>query len=202
MCVVYGPKCKKSSVQEHNTFKSEFTPMSVYHLCTSLTVLFLGDFNYHANAVANVYTKELFGLFECFGLKNDVEIEADIFKGNTLDLVITRETELLLMDITTDSSVTSDHTAVIFAIPSPKPLSEYKTMKFHRWKSLKLGAFKADLSMWEIHLILQQFSCIGIRYSISQEICTRFLLCCALLWLYIDWFSHIHQAYFTGTVAI
>ena len=39
-------------------------------------------------------------------------------------------------------------------------------------------------------------------YSISQELCTRFLLCCALLWLYIDWFSHIHQAYFTGTVAI
>ena len=25
-------------------------------------------------------------------------------------------------------------------------------------------------------------------YSISQEICTRFLLCCALLWLYMDWF--------------
>ena len=24
----------------------------------------------------------------------------------------------------------------------------------------------------------------------------------ALLWLYIDWFSHIHQAFFTGTVAI
>ena len=42
----------------------------------------------------------------------------------------------------------------------------------------------------------------AVKYSISQEICTRFLLCCALLWLYIDWFSHIHQAYFTGTVAI
>ena len=42
----------------------------------------------------------------------------------------------------------------------------------------------------------------GTIYSISQEICTRFLLCCALLWLYIDWFSHIHQAYFTGTLAI
>ena len=39
-------------------------------------------------------------------------------------------------------------------------------------------------------------------YSTSQEKCTRFLLCCALLWLYIDWFSHIHQAYFTGAVAI
>ena len=41
-----------------------------------------------------------------------------------------------------------------------------------------------------------------MMYSISQDICTRFLLCCALLWLYIDWFSYIHQAYFTGTVAI
>ena len=39
-------------------------------------------------------------------------------------------------------------------------------------------------------------------YSTSQEICTRLLLCCALLWLCTDWFTHIHQAYFTGTVAI
>ena len=44
--------------------------------------------------------------------------------------------------------------------------------------------------------------CRGSPVSIPQEICTRFLRCCALLWLYIDWFSHIHQAYFTGTVAI
>ena len=43
---------------------------------------------------------------------------------------------------------------------------------------------------------------MGWNYSISQKICTRFLLCCALLWLYIDWISHIHQAYFTGTGAI
>ena len=37
---------------------------------------------------------------------------------------------------------------------------------------------------------------IDRSYSISQEICTRFLLCCALLWLYIDWFSHIHHGFF------
>ena len=43
---------------------------------------------------------------------------------------------------------------------------------------------------------------IFVIYSVSQEICTRVLLCCALLWLYISWFSYIHQAYFTGTVAI
>ena len=41
-----------------------------------------------------------------------------------------------------------------------------------------------------IELILDRL----LIYSISQEICTQFLLSCALLWLYIDWFSHIHQA--------
>ena len=34
------------------------------------------------------------------------------------------------------------------------------------------------------------YTCFRV-YSISQEICTRFFLYCALLWLYIDWFSHI-----------
>ena len=60
----------------------------------------------------------------------------------------------------------------------------------------------ASLSLDEIikHLFRRRDSCAF--YSISQEICTRFLLCCALLGLYIDWFSHIHQAYFAGTLTI
>ena len=55
--------------------------------------------------------------------------------------------------------------------------------------------FSIDMNLMEILFYTHP-------YSISQEICTQFLLCYALLWLYIDWFSHIHQAYFTGTVAI
>ena len=60
-------------------------------------------------------------------------------------------------------------------------------------KELSQHWLRLGLSVWWLQTI---------TYSISQDICTRFLLCCALLWLYIDWFSHIHQAYFTGTVAI
>ena len=91
-------------------------------------MLLLGDFNYHVNAETNVHTIEFLGLLQCFGLKNHVEVETHM-KGNTLDLVITRENELLSMDITTDTSVTSDHAAVLFGIPVPKPLSEDKTTK-------------------------------------------------------------------------
>ena len=90
MCVVYAPECKQWSAQAHNTFISEFTPILADHLCKSLNVLLLGDFNYHVNAETNAYTKEFLGLLECFGLKNHVEVKTHI-KGNTLDLVITRE---------------------------------------------------------------------------------------------------------------
>ena len=68
----------------------------------------------------------------------------------------------------------------------------------NRSMCLRYIFFNLDIPIKELQL-LSRYTCM---YSISQEICTRFLLCCALLWLYIDWLSHIHQAYFTGTVAI
>ena len=63
---------------------------------------------------------------------------------------------------------------------------------------------RVDMLGWKLnHVSKRATGIVSVMiYSISQEICTRFLLCCALLWLYIGWFSHIHQAYFTGTVAI
>ena len=54
-----------------------------------------------------------------------------------------------------------------------------------------LSNWSQDISWWfvcERRYALMEISgshkCM--MYSISQEICTRFLLCCALLWLYID----------------
>ena len=89
-------------------------------------------------------------------------------------------------------------------------LSILKLQRLHRW-SLGMDKLFHPALYWAcnylsviglklIHIIKETLGVLV--YSISQEICTRFLLCCALLWLYIDWFSHIHQAYFTGTVAI
>ena len=62
------------------------------------------------------------------------------------------------MNIITDTSVTSDDAAVLFGISAPKPLSENKTTKCRRWKSLDLDAFKSDLSISDIHLILESNS--------------------------------------------
>ena len=62
--------------------------------------------------------------------------------------------------------------------------------------------FKMSCGLCGTNVVNTNFHIPMAQYSISQEICTRFLLCCALLWLYIDWFSHIHQAYFTGKATL
>ena len=116
---------------------------------TVTNVSLLGDYNYHANAEANVYSKTFFSL-ERFSLRNPVEMETHI-KGNILNFVITREIVFLPMDITTDTIVASDYVAVVFGIRAPKPLSKNKSKKFRRWKLLNLDAFKADLSVSDIH---------------------------------------------------
>ena len=79
------------------------------------------------------------------------------------------------------------------------PLGAFMT-SYHHYYDITHTCYHYICSLWVPEFPLR---CkVLYLYSISQEICTRFLLCCALLWLYIDWFSHIHQAYFTSTVAI
>ena len=80
-------------------------------------------------------------------------------------------------------------------------LSWQRICIFFIWILLKCLIDKSS-SLIQVMALCHQATSHYLKYGISQEICTWFLLCCALLWLYIDWFSHIHQAYFTGTVAI
>ena len=85
----------------------------------------------------------------------------------------------------------------------------YSLQGFH-FLSNKYPSYNRQLKSWKTYHQLVSFCAVTIKifilvklkitqslwvehghwwmYSISQEICTRFLLCCALLWLYIDWF--------------
>ena len=67
--------------------------------------------------------------------------------------------------------------------------------KHHIGKLLNLGRIPYCIKSW-------LSMCPGHRSLHIQYIPRNMHTVFALLWLYIDWFSHIHQAYFTGTVAI
>ena len=68
-CVDDAVEWKKSSAQAHNPF-SEFTPMLADHLFTPSNLLLLDDYNYYANAEANVYTKTFFSLLENYWIRH------------------------------------------------------------------------------------------------------------------------------------
>ena len=60
----------------------------------------------------------------------------------------------------------------------------------------QIGSMLSKQKRWQMWRI-DFDGCDQVQY-ILRNMHTVF----ALLWLYIDWFSHIHQAYFSGTVAI
>ena len=66
-----------------------------------------------------------------------------------------------------------------------KFILDQQRMHFIHWNSLE-------------NAIRTLAACLFMLQYIPRNMHTVF----ALLWLYIDWFSHIHQAYFTGTVSI
>ena len=58
--------------------------------------------------------------------------------GHTLDLVISRPTELTFSNIAFDNSVTSDHSMVICNVSVPKLSIPQKIIAFRQWKKVDL----------------------------------------------------------------
>ena len=79
--------------------------------------------------------------------------------------------------------VESDMTQL--AATSPIPIVEHNSLCCRRWLSKQLySTANIRLCIYWLKQITEFIH--KMIYSISQEICTRFLLCCALLWLYIE----------------
>jgi exonuclease III len=76
------------------TFFDEFWDLLSYYNAYKNEVIFVGDFNIHVNKPTDVSTKKLTELLDLFGLQQHITSPTHR-GGNTLDLVITRETSIL-----------------------------------------------------------------------------------------------------------
>ena len=75
-------------------------------------------------------------------------------------------------------STTCNRVAKWWKIEIRFSVSSYKFSMAHAKYLINVVVGARAIHLYTLHVILS--------YSISQEICTRFLLCYALLWLYID----------------
>ena len=123
-------------------------------MSTLNNLLIVGDFNYHVNNTVDSHARALLGTLDSCGLTQHVHLPTHV-KGNTLDLVFSREGELNPNKICIDTSVPSDHFTVLFNINIKKVKINTKISKSRNWKTFSLDRFISDLKDAGLDSVLQ-----------------------------------------------
>ena len=66
-------------------------------------------------------------------------------KGHTLDLVITRDSDTLVSNVKTDSSLPSDHSAIKCELAISRPPATRKEIRFRKVRTVNIESFKEDI---------------------------------------------------------
>ena len=96
-------------------------------------------------------------------------------KGHTLDLVLTREYELQVLNLRTDESVPSDHKAVLFSLRVERPPRLQKSITFRRWKSLNHSEFKSDMLESSLSSMLHEGADVDAGIALYNDVLRELL---------------------------
>ena len=108
-------------------------------------LIILGDFNLHVNQVFNSEVIRFNSILSSFGLSQLVDQPTHV-AGNTLDLLITNQTQMQIKDICVDHVNFSDHSFVFFKFPFECNKSELKTVSMKIYKEVNFDDFKMKVT--------------------------------------------------------
>ena len=100
--------------------------------------------NIHVDDASDADACNFLDLLESLGLQQHVRGPTHIHE-HTLDLVVTRLAENIILDTPTADRYLSDHSAILCKLTSSKPLNTIKEEKFRRTKSVDICALSCDL---------------------------------------------------------
>ena len=121
-------------------FHSEFTELLTIQLARdSFKPLVLGDFNIHVNTPEEASARKFLETISAFDFNQHVNFPTHLL-GNTLDLIITRE-DLGITNLSTDSTVRSDHQAILFKLKSPRPGLPQQSLQYRSWAKVDIASF-------------------------------------------------------------
>jgi hypothetical protein len=145
LAVVYRPPAGGKSGQPTAVFLDEFHKYVDGLATTSGRLLIVGDFNFHFEDVNDIDAQKFKDLLFGFDLQQHV-VGPTHKHGHMLDLVITRCLELDVQNLLTHGAVISDHSAVSFVLPHPKPVAGRKKVTFRKLKDIDIPAFQNDIT--------------------------------------------------------
>ncbi len=144
LCIVYHPPYSQSNPISNGTFLEEFDDyLDSIVLCDELLCI-SGDFNIHMNKPNDTDQIRLSSMLKSYGLINHVTVPTHKH-GNTLDLIITRDNEELILSKPKAGYMISDHCFITTRLGFPCPNFTVKSISHRNIKGIDLPAFKSDL---------------------------------------------------------
>ena len=142
VCVVYRPPSIDGI--SGGTFFHENAKLFEILSIDKKRLLLLGDFNFPLNKCKEPNSIKFTKLLEEFSLQQHVTLPT-CKSLNTLDLVITRSSNEILLTKPKVKDFISDHAAIICHLCCPKPSAESKQFSYRRIKDIDVPAFKNDI---------------------------------------------------------
>ena len=113
------------------------------------TILIGGDFNVHIELFENNDFKNLRDMLTTFSAVNHVHVPTHI-RGHTLDLLITREHDHIIVQPPESPAFISDHCFIRCETTFKKQAPKEKEITFRRLKAINLPKFKSDIEASEL----------------------------------------------------
>ena len=142
--LIYRPPPSARNKLTIPKFMEEFALLLDRQTLTPGELILLGDFNFHFENCNDPSTSQLLSILESRNFTQHVQ-EATHNKGHLLDLVITRNSEQLVSNVSVHYPMISDHHSIQFTMSLKRPLALKKTIQFRKYKAIDIEALKHDI---------------------------------------------------------
>ena len=141
---MYRPPSGGKSGQPVSVFQKEFQDYVDSHASSVGKLLVVGDFNLHMDSTSSQEATQFRELLFSLNLQQHVTT-ATHDHGHTLDLVITRDGESLVEDVTIHPAVMSDHNPLSFCLKTKKPEKQRRTITYRKIRDIDSEKFAQDI---------------------------------------------------------
>ena len=107
--------------------------------------LLMGDFNFHFENLENNNSRKLHDIIDIFNLTQSVT-EPTHNQGHLLDLVLSKQSDNILLSTKLHHGLTPDHTAILCKLDESVPLQEPETFLYRCLNKIDTNTCKQDLS--------------------------------------------------------
>ena len=134
LLVIYRIPPSKKNKLSPAMFLEEFSKLLENVSTSSGQLIIVGDINIHWDDMKNSERKKLVELLENYDLSQHIEQPTHVH-GHTIDMVITRNCDNLLRNVSVDSLI-SDHHAILAELMCSKPPPVSKTIQYRKLKAI------------------------------------------------------------------